>query len=256
MIMHVTQRKPWLGSLMVAALVIGCADGEDGGDGSFSATNLTYYTTAPPVTTVPMMTTTGEPSTSESETNDDATVADTTNDPSDPPSTTSDPNTTAVDPSTTTGPDPSTTAPDPSTTAPDPSTTAPDPSTTEPDPSTTNMTMPMTTDPPDPPGNDNQPTSGLYETCLTGSECDNPTACLMVTDNMTMMVYDGFCTILCNTVANCGQAPDCPAVQKCAPFDVGQSICVLECVATTDCPIGMVCTAVTNPNMTMGNYCI
>jgi len=58
--MHLTQRKPLLGSLMMAALVVGCADGEDGGSGSFSATNLTY-TTVPPATTVPMMTTTGEP---------------------------------------------------------------------------------------------------------------------------------------------------------------------------------------------------
>ncbi len=111
----------------------------------------------------------------------------------------------------------------------------------------------MTTDPPNP----DQPNGGkLYAECLDPEDCVAPNACLTVTDNMTMMVYDGYCTRTCATVNDCGVAPPVPAVQKCVPFDVNINLCMLECFDSTDCPNGMECTAVTNPNMMDGNYCI
>ena len=220
----------FLGSVMFAALAFGCANGDEESAGSFSATNLTYTmpATMTATATVPMTTLTSGEMTGSEATSED--------------------------------PDPDTTDPVVTTGTPDPSTTAPDPSTTAPDPSTTNMTLTTdgttTDDPPPPPPKANQPTSGLYENCLEGTECDAPTACLQVTDSMTMMIYDGFCTLSCANLASCGMAPNAPAVQKCMPFDVGLNICVLECVTTNDCPTGMICTAVSNPNMTEANICI
>jgi len=241
--MHSMWRKPSLGLLVMSSvLAVACADGDNGSAGSFGMTNLTY-TSVPPATTVPMDTT------SETDSGDPLTTGGPGGDPNAEETTDDPPDTSNPDPSTT-NPDPSTTNPDPSTTNPDPSTTNPDPSTTNPDPSTTN---PMTTDPPNP----DQPNGGkLYAECLDPEDCVAPNACLTVTDNMTMMVYDGYCTRICNNVNDCGVAPPAPAVQKCVPFDVGVNLCMLECFDTTDCPNGMECTAVTNPNMTMGNYCI
>ena len=224
--MHSSRLVTLLALFVTTALATGCADGDDGGNSSFgsSVPNPTGQPTTPPV-----MGTTSDGNSEAGVTEADPSAEETTDDP--PLTGSSDPSTTAVDPSTT--------APDPSTTAPDPSTTAP-------------MTT-MTTDPP----NADQPTNGkLYAECLEGGDCVSPNACLTVTDNMTMMVYDGYCTRECATVNDCGVAPAVPAVQKCVPFDVGLSLCMLECFDSSDCPNGMECTGVTNPNMMSGNYCI
>ncbi|MBK7826530.1 hypothetical protein [Nannocystis sp.] len=163
-----------------------------------------------------------------------------------PGETSSDPvTTTGVDPSTTTGVDPSTTNVDPSTT------TGVDPSTTNVDPSTT------TGDPPDP--KDPQPADGLYESCLDNTPCNvNLTdGCFTITDAMTMKVIDGYCTLLCNQVADCGPAPKAPAVQECLTISLNpaQKVCALKCTGVADCPIGMACTGLALPNNMNGNYC-
>ena len=159
-----------------------------------------------------------------------------------------------------TNPDPSATNPDPSTTNPDPSTTNPDPSTTNPDPSTTTGVDPSTTtgDPPDPPMKDPQPVDGLYEACL-GDTCNlNLTdGCFTITDSMTMQIIDGYCTIVCNNVADCGPAPKAPAVQECLLINLNpmQKVCALKCNGVADCPTGMACTGLALPNNVMGSYC-
>jgi hypothetical protein len=250
-----------LGSMMYAALAFGCANGEEESAGSFSATNPSGATvpTMPGVTMTSMTTPPAtEPGTGEEVTSNDPSGEDTT-----APVTSTDPQTTAVDPDTT-NPDPSTTAPDPSTTAPDPSTTAPDPSTTEPDPSTTNMTMttmPMTTDnttdDPPPPMKDNQPTTGLYEHCTAPRMCDAPSnVCLQLNDD-NMQIVDGFCTVICTNVAQCGVAPNAPAVQECFNIDPTNKICGLKCVSVADCPTGMQCINLAlPPPQNSGFYCI
>ncbi|MBL8969255.1 MAG: hypothetical protein JNK56_01660, partial [Myxococcales bacterium] len=159
--------------------------------------------------------------------------------------------TTGVDPSTTTTDDPVTTVP------PDPSTT------TGVDPSTTTGVDPGTTttgDPPDPPPmKDPQPADGLYESCLDNAPCNvNLTdGCFTITDAMTMKVIDGYCTLLCQNVADCGPAPKAPAVQECLTISLNpaQKVCALKCTGVADCPTGMACTGLALPNNAMGSYC-
>ena len=172
-------------------------------------------------------------------------------------------------PGTTTTPDPSgtTTGVDPSTTA-DPvtsiTTVTTDPSTTTGvDPSTTTGVDPSTTttgDPPDPPPmKDPQPADGLYESCLDNAPCNvNLTdGCFTITDAMTMKVIDGYCTLLCQNVADCGPAPKAPAVQECLTISLNpaQKVCALKCTGVADCPTGMACTGLALPNNAMGSYC-
>jgi hypothetical protein len=136
----------------------------------------------------------------------------------------------------------------------------PDPTTTGVDPSTTTGVDPMTTDdPPDPPMKDPQPVDGLYESCLANDVCNaNLTdGCFTITDAMTMKVIDGYCTILCTNVADCGPAPDAPAVQECLLISTNpmQKVCALKCNSVVDCPTGMACTGLALPNNAMGSYC-
>ncbi len=160
-----------------------------------------------------------------------------------------DPTTTGVDPSTTTGVDPST------TTGVDPSTTT-GMTTLPPD---TSEGGDETTDEPPPPVKDPQPANGLYETCLDNTPCDaNLTdGCFTITDSMTMKVIDGYCTILCTSVADCGPKPNAPAVQECLTINLNpmQKVCALKCNGVADCPTGMACTGLALPNNAMGSYC-
>ncbi len=156
------------------------------------------------------------------------------------------------DPSTT-----STTTTDPSTTTTNPSTTTTDPSTTTTDPSTT-TTDPSTTGDPPPP-KDPQPVDNLYESCIDNTPCNAATTdgCFTITDAMTMKVIDGYCTLLCNSVVDCGVAPKAPAVQECLTINLNpmQKVCALKCNGVADCPTGMACTALALPNNNMGSYC-
>jgi hypothetical protein len=159
------------------------------------------------------------------------------------------------DPSTT-----STTTTDPSTTTTNPSTTTTDPSTTTTDPSTTTTTTdPSTTTGDPPPPKDPQPVDNLYESCLDNTPCNAATTdgCFTITDAMTMKVIDGYCTLLCNSVVDCGVAPKAPAVQECLTINLNpmQKVCALKCNGVADCPTGMACTALALPNNNMGSYC-
>ncbi len=238
-----------LAPALALALLIGCTGGEDTSSSSFGSsitasqasqasqssadTGVTTTgasssgdptTTGPLTATEPMGTTDGP---SAGTTTDPATTDPATTDP-----VTSDPSTTTgVDPSTTTGVDPSTT-------------TGVDPSTT-------------TGDPPDPPQKDPQPANGLYETCIDNTPCEPALTdgCFTITDSMTMKVIDGYCTILCANVADCGPAPKAPAIQECLAISPDQKVCALKCKGVADCPTGMACTGLALPNMQTGMYC-
>ena len=167
--------------------------------------------------------------------------------------------TTTDDPSDgTTLPDPTTTGVDPTTTGVDPSTTTDvDPSTTTTgvDPSTT-TTGDDTTEGPMPPMKDPQPAMGMYEHCLMPEACDAPAnVCLQLNDD-NMQITDGYCTVICKAVADCGPKPNAPATQECFSISAMDKICGLKCAVPTDCPTGMVCTNLALPNMQQGMYCI
>ena len=106
---------------------------------------------------------------------------------------------------------------------------------------------------------DPQPADGLYESCLDNTPCNVNTTdgCFTITDAMTMKVIDGYCTLLCNNVADCGPAPKAPAVQECLTISLNpaQKVCALKCTGVADCPTGMACTGLALPNNMNGNYC-
>jgi hypothetical protein len=168
----------------------------------------------------------------------------------------------------TTGVDASTTSDDASTASDAPSTTSVDPSTTT---TTTGVASSTTTTTGDmtgvttmtttnettggPPPKDPQPVAGLYEACLDNIPCDPSTdGCFTVTD-VNMIVTDGFCTLFCNSVVDCGTKPLCPAVQECLNIAVGQNVCALKCAGAKDCPTGMLCTDIVLPMGQGGTYC-
>ncbi len=251
--MHVSSLRLVQGC-KVAALALwmsagaGCGGGEDisasGFNSSLSASQGQTNVTNPELTMSTGASSTGEPGTT-------GEVTVTTG--VDPATTTSDP-TTGVDPMTTTGVDPMTT-----TTGVEPETT------TGMMTSMTSMTSMTTGDettdepppppPPPPPQKDPQPNDGLYSHCLLPEECTAPTGCFTITDAMTMKAFDGYCTVLCNQVGDCGQKLNVPAVQECLPINAMQKVCALKCTGPADCPTGMACTALALPNMQTGNYC-
>ncbi len=247
-------RRLLLGSGALAlALLTGCTEGEDTSasgfsGGSFTAsqasqTNPTMQTSADTGATTEATATTGEPTSSTtgqpvtateaSGTTTDDPSAGTTTDPATTDPVTSDPSTTGVDPSTTTGVDPSTT--------------------------TTGMTtMEDTTgEPMMPPTKDPQPANGLYEPCADNTPCEPALTdgCFTITDGMTMQIIDGYCTIVCTKLADCGPAPKAPAVQECLNIAANQNVCALKCTGVADCPTGMACTSLSLPNNATGKYC-
>ena len=106
---------------------------------------------------------------------------------------------------------------------------------------------------------DPQPADGLYESCLDSDTCDLAVTdgCFTVSDARTMRISDGYCTILCTEVADCGPAPSAPAVQECLAIvlEPPQTICALKCSSVADCPTGMSCTLLALPNAATGKYC-
>ena len=255
--MHVSPLRLVSGCcVFVLALSTGCSVGEDGSassfGGSFTASQASQVSTASQVTTEDTAGTTGDPATGQAVSVTEASGA-TTGDPS--AGTTGEPATT--EPATT---EPATT--EPATT--EPATTGPDPSTTDADPSTTTGMTSMTTmdettgdPPPPPPPNDPQPANGLYEPCVDNTPCEPALTdgCFTITDAMTMKVIDGYCTILCTSVADCGPAPKAPAVQECFSIAADQKVCGLKCKGVADCPTGMACTNLALPNNRSGMYC-
>ena len=93
----------------------------------------------------------------------------------------------------------------------------------------------MTTDPP--PTKDPQPATGLYSNCFPSDMCPglNGGGCLSLQD-ADMVAFDGFCTILCQSEAQCQPKPNSPAITRCLNIDPMQKACFLECVSDADCP--------------------
>lgn len=127
------------------------------------------------------------------------------------------------------------------------------PNTTSGDASTSSSTGDMedsssTGDRPDP-----QPNEGLYQSCLSTEECDPvlTDGCFLIT-NEDMQIEDGYCTILCGDVVDCGEAPMVGGMQVCAMV-LDSKICAILCMIDEDCPQGMFC-----KNLGGGgdNYCI
>jgi len=218
-----------------------CANGDDPNNSGFSITGVSNPGTNP---TSQSASSTDTPTTS-----DTATTGT-------PPVTTS---------SGTTGEDASTTNPASGTTTtgvdPSTTTTGPDPSTTTSDDTTGVMmtTIDQTTgEPPPPPAKDPQPAKGPYAPCLQPENCDIQTTdtCLALID-ANMNPTDGFCTLACDTIADCPVKPNCPAVQECLNIAVNpvQNICALKCAGLKDCPTGMACVNIGLPNNKSGMYC-
>jgi hypothetical protein len=221
-----------------------CADGDATSNSGFSISgNVTQGTnpTNPTNPTSESASSTGGGTTGDvSSTGASPTTGDdgTTTSPATTTATTTDATTTAVDPSTTTGVDPSTTTGDDTT-------------------GVMMTTVDETTgDPPPPPPKDPQPVAGLYEHCLDNTPCDVPPTdgCFTLTDD-AMKVTDGYCTILCDSVLDCGAKPNSPAVQECLNIGPGQSVCALKCAGIKDCPTGMACINIALPNNGSGMYC-
>lgn len=230
-------------SFLLALLAVGCSDGENQPTTFGSNTNVTGAT---------------NPATSVGETTTEPTTG--------PGATTQDATTMAVDPTTgpgvTTGPElttgPGTTTTPDQTTGPDDTTTTPDQTTgdsTTGDGTTSDGTTDDSTTTGAQPGKDPQPASGLYADCSEGQACSAQTdGCFQLNDE-NMAVIDGYCTILCTTVADCGAKPNGPATQECLDIGGGQKVCALKCDGVADCPTGMTCEGVQLPNMQNGNYC-
>jgi hypothetical protein len=231
-----------LGVGCAVVLAGACANGDDPSNSGFSITGVSNPTQAtnPTNPTSESGSSTGAPTSGGGDTTSAPPVTTTGEDASttNPASGTT---TTGVDPSTTT----TTTGVDPSTT------TGVDPSTTT---TTTDGTTSTTTGEPPPP-KDPQPVAGLYEACLDNTPCDaNVDGCFTLTD-ANMKVTDGYCTLLCDTVADCGTKPVCPAVQECLNIAAGQNVCALKCAGVKDCPVGMSCINISLPNNGSGMYC-
>lgn len=196
----------------------------------------TFGASAGPGTTAnSSLTTVGTGNTAEATTSDASTAG------IDPATTSVDPSTTSVDPATTTGADPSTT-------------TGVASSTTIQDDMTGVTTTNGTTGEP-PPSKDPQPVAGPYEACLDNSPCDPSTDGCFTLSDANMNVTDGYCTLFCNSVVDCGTKPQCPAVQECLSITVDQKVCALKCAGVKDCPIGMSCTNVALPMGQSGTFC-
>lgn len=242
--------------LAVAVMIAAVGCGDDKSETSGFSGYGTYPTTQTPTTQTP---------TNNSMTSVDSEGTDSSTSPVDPTT-----GSTEVDPTTTTAPPmtsstttmPMTTEPPmtTSTTLPmttDDTSTGTSSSTTDDtsSSSTTTTTMGMTTDPPPPPPKDPQPATGLYSSCWPSEMCTGVVGggCLTLQD-ADMVKFDGFCTVLCTSEAQCAPKPNGPAVTKCLNIDDAQKACFLECVADTDCPTGMTCELVGLPGGD-GSYC-
>lgn len=225
----------------LAALLVGCAGGEDPVTSGFTGYNPTNPTATNPTA----------PATSNDATGDASSGEASTTSPVDPttgaPMTTG-PMTTGDDTTTTTGDDSTTTTTGNNTTT---TTTGNNTTTT----TTTDGTSSTTDPPPPPPPKDPQPADGLYSDCAN-KDCNmNLTdGCFELSDAMTMMKIDGYCTLFCNSDADCFPKPAGPSVAKCVNIGMNQTVCMLSCNGLVDCPTGMTCESV-NVNGQTGKYC-
>lgn len=101
--------------------------------------------------------------------------------------------------------------------------------------------------------NEPQPRDGLFAQCLSNAECNpgNTDGCFIIL-NGDQRVEDGFCTLLCRDVNDCGVAPDVPADLVCDQMGRDQKVCALLCVQDEDCPQGMLCKEVKD----VGFFCL
>ena len=97
--------------------------------------------------------------------------------------------------------------------------------------------------------NDPQPNSGLYAHCEVPADCLPGYACYSIQDQ-NMVYLDGFCTILCDSIADCVPEPKSQAVTECFQVNPDQKACSLKCNLDSDCPLGMTCESITE-----GDYC-
>lgn len=87
-------------------------------------------------------------------------------------------------------------------------------------------------------GSCSQPVSGMFAHCLAPEECGG-LSCFQVKQNE--QVLNGFCTVTCSNVNECGPAPgNCTASPACVPVG-GQTACALSCEGGASCPPGMEC---------------
>lgn len=89
--------------------------------------------------------------------------------------------------------------------------------------------------------NDPQPEEGQYQNCLVTNECDPllTDGCFTIL-NEDMELLDGYCTIICNDLADCGPSLNVFGTQVCVQI-ADLKICAIECMNILDCPLGMTC---------------
>ena len=87
--------------------------------------------------------------------------------------------------------------------------------------------------------NNPQPGLGqLYSNCLDANSCPGLGGCVTVS-GQDMVPYDGFCTNLCNSDADCAGNFGGNAIPSCN--DAPDPYCVLDCEGGLTCPGGMEC---------------
>lgn len=127
--------------------------------------------------------------------------------------------------------------------------------TTTTDGSSSSSSSSSTTDPPPPPPpKDPQPADGLYADCKNKACNMNLTDGCFELQDQNMVKIDGYCTLFCNTDADCQPKPVSPATTKCVNIGANQTVCMLACNGLVDCPTGMTCESVNINNMP-GKYC-
>ncbi|MFV8754793.1 hypothetical protein ACNOYE_29960 [Nannocystaceae bacterium ST9] len=81
----------------------------------------------------------------------------------------------------------------------------------------------------------------LYSTCLDSANCPGLDGCATVTNEGEVDPFDGYCTNLCTTDADCFANTGGSAVPQCN--DEADPYCELDCSGGKTCPGGMECLA-------------
>lgn len=79
----------------------------------------------------------------------------------------------------------------------------------------------------------------LYSNCLDSANCPNLDGCATVTNEGEVDPFDGYCTNLCTTDAECFANVGGTAVPQCN--DAADPYCELDCAGGKTCPGGMEC---------------
>lgn len=90
-------------------------------------------------------------------------------------------------------------------------------------------------------GGGGQPADGLYSMCLFPEDCPANDGCATVTENGQIDPFDGYCTNLCLTDAECDIGLGGTAIPICN--NEVQTYCELVCTNGLTCPAGMECVA-------------